>query len=187
MRSNALLKSNMTTRTYISVASYHLCVISTRASVVGVPAIPQNCLLSMASQTISSTYFIIIDSKTFAAIGVRYIGLMSVLTDISGFVFGNGIMLIAVDNTSKHERENGISCRPNICPKYNITHALLLLLEGFSASTGLCVNVSSGVMYVRITRENHIIQIDPPDGNVKLSTKWKPTESAEYVDDMRVS
>ena len=96
MRSNALLKSSMTTRTYVlskSVASYHLCVISTRASVVDVPAIPPNCLQSMVSQTISSTYFIIIDSKTFAAIGVIDIGLMSVFTDISGLVFGSGIIL----------------------------------------------------------------------------------------------
>ena len=81
MRSNALLKSSVTTRTYVlrlSVASYHLCVISTRASVVDVPAIAYtpNCLLSMVSQTISSTCFIIIDSKTFAAIGVINIGLM---------------------------------------------------------------------------------------------------------------
>ena len=77
----------------LSVASYHLCVNSTRASVVDVTAIPPKCLLSMVSQTISFTYFIIIDSKTFAAIGVIYIGLMSVLTYISGFVFGKGIML----------------------------------------------------------------------------------------------
>ena len=89
-------KSSMTTRTYvlsIPAASYHLCVISTRASVVDVPAIPPNCLLPMASQTISSTYLIIIDSKTFAAIGVIDIGVMSVFTYISGLVFGSGIIL----------------------------------------------------------------------------------------------
>ena len=38
-------------------------------------------------------YFIIIDSKTFAAIGVIDIGLMSVFTDISGLVFGSGLIL----------------------------------------------------------------------------------------------
>ena len=54
---------------------------------------PPSCLLSMVSQTISSTYFIIIDSKTFAAIGVIDIGIMSVFTDISGLVFGSGIIL----------------------------------------------------------------------------------------------
>ena len=72
------------------------------ASVVDVPAIPPNCLLSMASQTLSSTYFIIINSKTFAAIGVRDIGLMSVLTDISGLFFGKRIML-AVFHTMKFD------------------------------------------------------------------------------------
>ena len=64
----------------------------------------------MVSQTISSTYFIIIDSKTFAAIGVRDIGLMSVLTDISGLVVGKGIMLAdfhAVGSTpSRNEQLN---------------------------------------------------------------------------------
>ena len=80
----------------LSVASYHLCVISTRSSVVDVPAataIPPNGLLSMASQTISSTYFIIIDSKTFTAIGVIDLDLMSVLTDRSCLVFGKEIIL----------------------------------------------------------------------------------------------
>ena len=91
----------MTTRTYvlsISVASYHLCVISTRASVVDVPArlYPQIAYYPWHHRQynlLSSTYFIIIDSKTFAAIGVIDVGLMSVFTDISGLVYGSGIIL----------------------------------------------------------------------------------------------
>ena len=93
----------------ISVASYHLCVISTRASVVDVPAIPPNCLLSMASQTISSIYFIIIDSKTFAAIGVIDIGLMSVFTDISGLVFGSGALVHLEELESAESAERTLS------------------------------------------------------------------------------
>ena len=111
MRSNALLKSSMTTRIYvlsISVASYHLCVIATRASVVDVPAIPPNCLLSMASQTI-----------------------MSVFTDISGLVFGKGIMLADFHTVGRTPSRNeqlkilaGGAARQSAC-SFN-THAGML-------------------------------------------------------------
>ena len=74
----------------LSVASYHLCVISTMASVVDEQAMSSNCLLpnyQWHHKKISSTYFIIIDSKTFAAIGViYYIGIMSVLCQLAWFL-----------------------------------------------------------------------------------------------------
>ena len=54
-----------------------LWVISTRASVVDVPANPPNCLGSTFDIIVSSTHSMTIDSKTFAAIGVSDIGRMS--------------------------------------------------------------------------------------------------------------
>ena len=61
----------------ISVASYHLWVISSSASVVDVPANPPNCLGSTFDTMVSSTHSMTIDSNTFAAIGVSHIGRMS--------------------------------------------------------------------------------------------------------------
>ena len=79
-KSNAILKSSRTMRTYVfrvSVASYHLWVISTSASVVDVPANPPNCLGSTFDTMVSPTHSMTIDSNTFAAIGVSDIGRMS--------------------------------------------------------------------------------------------------------------
>ena len=53
-----------------------MCIISTRTSVVDVQPIPLNCLESNSPSIISSTQLIIIDSNTFAAIGVSDAGLM---------------------------------------------------------------------------------------------------------------
>ena len=48
---------------------------------------------------------------------------------------------------------------------------LLVILEGARASTGLCVDVSSGLMIIpyrpiRISRENNLIQIVLPGGRI---------------------
>ncbi len=65
-----------------------LFTISKRTSVVDVPLIPPNCLLSILPFIFSSIHFITIDSKTLA---VNDIGLMSFSMDTGGFLLGNGI------------------------------------------------------------------------------------------------
>ena len=61
---------------------------------------------------------------------------------------------------------------PNHFPPGKMSSCFLGVLEGSCASTGLCVDVSSGVMIgpyrpIRISRENNLIKIDLPGGSTK--------------------
>ena len=74
----------------LSVASHHEWNISTKASVVPVPANPPNWRSSICGIITSSTQFNTIPLNAFANIGVSEIGRMSFSSEPGGCFFGTG-------------------------------------------------------------------------------------------------
>ena len=105
--------------------------------------------LPMASQTISSTYFIIIDSKTFAAIGViYYIGIMSVLCQLAWFLVNE---LCEVTSTWCMGRT------PSLNEQLNIG---LTFRKAENVSSTIIINSSGNLTSIPIQPLNGCIGID---------------------------
>ena len=67
--------------------------------------------------------------------------------------------------------------RSDILPLVHFIEQLLLLLEGARASTGLCVDVSSGVPPGNNINESNYIHVNPE--RKFRGTKWRPAERSE--------